>query len=172
MTTQKRAILGLAVLVLVAALAVFWLARDASGSASALTSAASTEATAASAEVRGEARDAAAEAVTRVYGYSWKTLADDKAAARALLTGDMPARYDRSMAGVATSSPRDHTVVSAEVVDTGVVTSSSSYARVLVFVNRRTVSDDLDKPSLDLDRVLVTLVHTGDAWLVSELDSL
>ena len=172
MTTQKRAILGLAVLVLVAALAVFWLARDASGSASALTSAASTEATAASAEVRGEARDAAAEAATRVYGYSWKTLADDKAAARALLTGDMPARYDRSMAGVATSSPRNHTVVSAEVVDTGVVTSSSSYARVLVFVNRRTVSDDLDKPSLDLDRVLVTLVHTGDAWLVSELDSL
>lgn len=172
MTTQKRAILGLAVLVLVAALAVFWLARDASGSASALTSAASTDATAASAEVRGEVRDAAAEAATRVYGYSWKTLADDKAAARALLTGDMPARYDRSMAGVATSSPRNHTVVSAEVVDTGVVTSSSSYARVLVFVNRRTVSDDLDKPSLDLDRVLVTLVHTGDAWLVSELDSL
>ena len=172
MTSRKRLILGLVLLVLAAALAVVWLARDAGGSTADVTSAASTEATAASAEARSEVRDAAAEAVTRVYGYSWETLADDKAAARALLTGDMPARYDRSMAGVATSSPRDHTVVSAEVVDTGVVTSSSSYARVLVFVNRSTTGDELDEPSLDLDRVLVTLVRTGGSWLISELDSL
>ena len=117
-------------------------------------------------------RDAAAEAAARVYGYSWKTLADDKAAARAVLTGDMPAQYDRTMAGVATSSSRDHTIVSATVVGTGVVTSSSSDARVLVFVNRSTTGDDVDTPSLDLDRVLVTLVRTGGHWLVSELDSL
>lgn len=172
MTTQKRLILGLVLLVLVAALALMWLARDASGSTADVTSAASIESTAASAQVRSEARDAAAQAVTRVYGYSWKTIVDDKAAARALLTGEMPARYDRSMTGVATSSRTDHTVVSAKVVDTGVVTSSSTYARVLVFVNRSTTSDVLDEPSLDLDRVLVTLVRTDGDWRVSELDSL
>jgi hypothetical protein len=172
MTTQRRVIMGLMLLVVLAAVAALWLARDGDGSAPSITSAASTEATAASAEVRSEVRDAAAEAATRVYGYSWKTLAADKAAARELLTDDMPAQYDRSMAGVATSSGRDHTVVSAKVVDTGVVTSSSTYARVLVFVNRSTTGDDLEKPSLDLDRVLVTLVRDGDEWLVSELDSL
>ena len=59
--------------------------------------------------------------------------------------GDMLRRYDRTMAGVATSSRRDRTVVSAEVVGTGLVTATSSYARVLVFVNQSTTGDDLDR---------------------------
>ncbi|MCW2739404.1 hypothetical protein [Nocardioides sp.] len=172
MTTQKRLISVLALLVLAAAVVVVWLVREDDGSAAAVTSAASTEATAVSAEVRSAVRDAAAEAATRVYSYGWETLADDKAAARELLTGGMLAQYDRTMAGVATSSRRDHTVVTAEVVDTGVVTASPAYARVLVFVNQRTEGDDLDTPLLDLDRVLVTLVRTRGVWKVSELDAL
>lgn len=172
MITQKRLTGVLALLVLAAAVVVAWLARDMGGSASAITSAASTEATAVSAGARSELREAAAEAATRVYSYSWETLADDKADARALLTGGMLAQYDRTMAGVATSSRRDRTVVSAEVVDTAVVTASSSYARVLVFVNQSTDGDDLEEPTLDLDRVLVTLVRTGGQWKVSELDAL
>ena len=172
MTTQKRLVAVLALLVLAAAVVVAWLARDVGASAAAITSAASTEATAVSAEARAELREAAAEAATRVYSYSWETLADDKADARALLTADMLAQYDRTMAGVATSSRRDRTVVSAEVVDTAVVSASSSYARVLVFVNQSTDGDDLEGPTLDLDRVLVTLVRTGGQWKVSELDAL
>jgi hypothetical protein len=62
--------------------------------------------------------------------------------------------------------------VSADVVGTGLVTATSSYARVLVFVNQSTTGDDLDEPRLDLDRVLVTLVRTGGEWKVSELDAL
>lgn len=172
MTTQTRLIGVLAVLVVAAAVVVGWLAMEGDGPAAGVTSAASSEATAVSARAAAELRDAAAEAATRVYSYSWQTLAEDKADARALLTGDMLGQYDRTMAGVATSSRRDHTVVSAEVVDTGVVTASSSYARVLVFVNQSTDGDDLDEPLLDLDRVLVTLVRTRDGWKVSELDAL
>lgn len=172
MTTQRRLVWALVLLVLVAVVVAAWLVRDAGGASPDVTSAASTEATAVSPELHAEVRDAAAEAATAVYRYSWDTLAEDKADARALLTGDMLGQYDRTMAGVATSSSRDHTVVSAEVVDSGVVTASSSYARVLVFVNQRTTSDDLDEPTLDLDRVLVTLVRTDDGWRVSELDAL
>ncbi len=172
MTTHRRIILGLVLLVLVAAVGVVWLARDVDGSAVAVTSAASTEATTASAEVRSDVRDAAAEAATRIYSYSWKTLVDDKVRARALLTGDMLRQYDRTMAGVVTSSARDHTVVSAEVVGTGVVTASSSYARVLVFVNQSTTGDEVAEPLVDLDRVLVTLERVGGEWKVSELDAL
>ena len=88
------------------------------------------------------------------------------------MTTAMQDRYDRTMAGVATSSRRDRSVVSAEVVDTALVTATSGDARVLVFVNQRTASDDLDEPTLDLDRVLVTLDRVDGEWKVSELDAL
>lgn len=171
--TQKRVTLGLGLLVLAAAIALAWLVRtDDAGSGPAVTSAESAEASVASASVKDTVLDVADEAATRVYSYSWQTLADDRAGARAMLTGDMLRQYDRTMAGVATSSRRDHTVVSADVVGTGLVTATSSYARVLVFVNQRTTGDDLDEPLLNLDRVLVTLVRTGGEWKVSELDAL
>jgi hypothetical protein len=173
MTTQKRVALGLVLLVLVAAVALVWLTRTGvSGAAAGITTAESAEATVASTAVKDEVLEVAAEAATRVYSYAWKTLADDKADARALLTGDMLRQYDRTMAGVATTSRRDRTVVSAEVVGTALVTATPSYARVLVFVNQSTDGDDLDEPLLDLDRVLVTLVRTRGAWRVSELDAL
>jgi Mce-associated membrane protein len=172
MTGQRRLIGVLALLVLVAAVVAAWLARSTNGPDAGVTSAASGGSTSASPATRAEVRDAAAEAAARVYSYSWDTLAADKADARALLTGDMLGQYDRAMAGVATSSRRDHTVVSARVLDTGIVTASSSHARVLVFVNQSTAGDELQKPTLDLDRVLVTLVRTGGAWKVSELDAL
>ena len=173
MTTQKRVALALTLLVLGAAVALTWLVRTGdAGSGSAVTTAASADASVASASVKDSVLSVADEAATRAYSYSWETLADDKADARAMLTGDMLRRYDRTMAGVATSSRRNHTVVSADVVGTGLVTATSSYARVLVFVNQSTTGDDLEKPLLDLDRVLVTLVRTGGAWKVSELDAL
>lgn len=172
MTTQKRLISGLAVLVLATALVAVWLLREVEGSAPDVTSAESTEATAPSAEVRAAVRDAAAEAASRAYSYSWETLADDKDEARARMTDTMQLQYDRTMAGVTTSSQRDHTVVSAEVLDTALVTSTSSYARVLVFVNQSTTGDDLAEPLVDLDRVLVTLERVGGEWKVSELDAL
>jgi Mce-associated membrane protein len=172
-TTQKRTIRGLAILVLVAAVALAWLARDAGvGASTDITSAEDDAATVASTGVKETALEVASDAATRAYSYSWKTLADDRAEAVAVMTNAMQRRYDRTMAGVGTSSRRDHAAVSAEVVDTALVTATSSYARVLLFVNQRTTGDTLDKPTLDLDRVLVTLVRTRDGWRLDELDAL
>jgi hypothetical protein len=172
-TTHRRWVVGLAVLVTLAAVALAWVVRDAGGEDSPTASSAdAADATVASAAVKGDVREAAAAGATAAYSYSWKTLADDKAAARALMTTAMQDRYDRTMAGVATSSRRDRSVASAEVVDTALVTATSTDARVLVFVNQKTASDDLDEPTLDLDRVLVTLHRVGGEWKVSELDAL
>ncbi|WP_374456775.1 hypothetical protein [Nocardioides sp.] len=171
--TQKRVAAVLAVAVLVAAVALGWLwtQRDDTSGAD-VTSAAAEDATVASADVRDTVLRSAEDAAARVYSWSWDSLADDKAAARALLTGGMLDQYDRTMAGVATSSRRDHRVVSAEVVGRALVHATTSYARVLVFVNQSTESKDLEKPTLDLDRVLVTLRLVDGDWLVSELDAL
>ncbi len=172
MTTQERVTLALAVLVLAAAAALVWLVRTGDPPVAGVTTAESDRAVVASPSVRDEVVSVAEEATERVYSYSWQSLTQDKVAARALLTGDMLAQYDRTMAGVVTSSVRDQTVVQARVVGAGLVTATRSDARVLVFVNQSTAGADLDEPELDLDRVLVTLVRTGGEWKVSELDAL
>lgn len=173
MTTQKRVVAALAALVLVAAVVLAWLVqRGGDAGATEVTTAESGDAVVASAAVKDTVREAASEAATRAYSYSWKTLAEDKADARDLMTEQMARRYDRTMAGVATTSRREHTEVSAAVAGTALVTASASDARVLVFVNQSTTGDDLEEPLLNLDRVLVTLVRAGGEWKVSELDAL
>ncbi|NPD06983.1 hypothetical protein HN031_20095 [Nocardioides sp. zg-1308] len=173
MTTQRRTmVVVLAVLVVAAAAVVVWLARSPASPPPDVAVADASDASVASVSVKDAVREAASEAVARAYSYSWETLADDKAAARALMTDSMQVRYDRTMAGVTTSSQEDRTVASADVVDTAVVTASTDAARVLVFVNQSTSAEDLEEPTLDLDRVLVTLERDDGTWKVDELDAL
>ena len=173
MSGVRRAALVLVVLVVAAAVALVWVLRDpGAGDAGEVTSAESAVATVVSSSVKQQAREVAADAATRAYSYAWDTLGDDRAEARALMTDAMRRRYDRTMAGIGTSSRRVHTVVSAEVVETGLVSATAAQARVLVFVNQRTSADDLDEPSLDLDRVLVTLERVDGRWRLADLDSL
>lgn len=170
---MNRWLVALTALVVLAAGALVWVLRDDGDDSGAdVSSADSADAAVVSSAVKETVRERAAEGASTAYGYSWRTLADDKAAARVLMTPAMRDRYDRTMAGVTTSSRRDRRVVEAEVVDTALVTASSTYARVLVFVNQRTSGDDLDRPTLDLDRVLVTVQRVGGDWKVSELDAL
>ncbi len=170
--TQRRTLTVLTTLVVVAVGMLVWLARGTGDPSSAVTTSESAEAVIASAEVKSDVNGAAAKAATRAYSYSWQTLGDDRAAARALMTRDMQRRYDRTMAGVSTSSQSNHTVVTAEVVDAATVTASTTYARVLLFVNQSTDGDNLDEPTLDLDRVLVTLRLVDGDWKLDELDAL
>ena len=171
--TTRRWIVALGALVVVAAAALVWVLRDGGDdSGTDVSSADSTDAVVASSMVKESARLGAAAGARAAYSYSWRSLSYDKAAARRLMTPAMRDRYDRTMAGVTTSSRRDRTAVAAEVVDTAVVTASATYARVLVFVNQRTSGRGLERPTLDLDRVLVTLRHVGGEWKVDELDAL
>lgn len=171
MSALRRAGVVLAILVVGAAVTLGWLLREGSPGTT-VTSAESADATVASQAVKQEVREVAAGAATRAYSYSWETLAEDKAQARALMTTAMQARYDRTMAGTGTTGQRERTVVSAEVVDTALVTATPTGARVLVFVNRRTTGRGLEEPLLDLDRVLVSLEDVDGEWKVSGLDAL
>ena len=170
---MNRWLVALMALVVLAAVALVWVLRDAGDdSGGDVSSAHAADAVVASSTVKESARQGAAAGAHAAYTYPWKTLADDKAAARDLMTPAMRDRYDRTMAGVATSSRRDHRVVKAEVVDTALVTASPTYARAPAFVNQRTSGKDLDRPTLDLDRVLVTVQRVDGQWKVSELDAL
>ena len=171
--SSSRVAGALAVLVALAAAVLAWLVLASDGADRAdVTTAESSDAVVASARTKAQVLDAAVDVTTRASSYSWKTLGDDRAAARALMTAEMRRRYDRTMAGVGTASRNDHTVVTAEVVESALVTATSSYARVLLFVNQTTDSDTLDEPLLDLDRVLVTLVREDGEWRLDVLDAL
>jgi hypothetical protein len=171
--TVNRRLAVLAALVVLAAAALAWVLHDPRDVAGAdVSSADATDAVVASSSVKESARVNAAAGARAAYSYSWRSLDDDKAAARSVMTPTMQRRYDRTMAGVTTSSRRDRTVVEAEVVDTALVTASATYARVLVFVNQRTTGRGLERPTLDLDRVLVTLRRVDGEWKVDELDAL
>ena len=170
---MNRWLVALTALVVLAAGALVWVLRDAGDDSGAdVSSADSADAVVVSSAVKEAVRERAAEGASAAYGYSWRTLADDKAAARVLMTPAMRDRYDRTMAGVTTSSRRDRRVVEAAVLDPALVTAASRYARVRVVLNQRTSGDDLDRPTLDLDRVLVTVQRVGGDWKVSELDAL
>src|SRR4029079_2087894 len=129
-----------------------------------VSSADSADAVVASSAVKEAARLGAAQGARAAHRHSWEAETHHKGAARRLMTPTMRDRYDRTMAGVTTASRRDRRVVEAEVLDTALVTASPTYARVLVFVNQRTSGDDRQRPSLDLDRVLVTLERVDGDW--------
>jgi hypothetical protein len=170
---MNRWLVALTALVVLAAAGLVWALQGAGeDSGSDVSSADSADAVVVSSEVKESARLGAAAGARAAYSFSWRTLTYDRAAARRLMTPAMRDRYDRTMAGVSTSSRRDRRVVKAEVVDTALVTASPTYARVLVFVNQRTSGKDLDRPTLDLDRVLVTVQRVDGGWKVSELDAL
>jgi Tfp pilus assembly protein PilV len=172
-TVLNRWLVVLVALVVLAVGALVWALTDTRDvAATDVSSADAAAAVVVSSAVKDAVRTRASTGAAAAYGYSWRTLADDKDAARRLMTPTMQQRYDRTMAGVTTSSRRDRAVVEAEVVDAALVTASATYARVLVFVNQRTSGRGLERPTLDLDRVLVTLRRVGGDWKVDELDAL
>ena len=173
-TTQRRVAAALAVAVVVAALAVAWLVRerrDAQRPVEANTAEAA-RAAAGSAALKAEVRAAAEDAATKVFSYSYTSLTADKAAARELLTGEMLEQYDDAMAGVVGTSRTNRTVVSVTVLGSALISVRGDDAKVLVFVNQRTRGTNLEKPLLDLDRVVVTLTGGSGEWKVTELDAL
>lgn len=164
----------LAVAVVAAAIALGWAVRDRRDAQRPVegNTAEAVGAVVASAALKTEVRDVAEDAAAKAFSYSHTSLTADKAAARALLTGEMLEQYDDTMAGVVSTSLAHQTVVSATVLDSALISVTERDATVLVFVNQRTTGTDLKRPLLDLDRVVMTLQRESGEWKVSELDAL
>ena len=169
--TVATIVLALAVLGAGAVLTRMLLADDEVGSGRTVTAAASSSVITSVAD-RADVVAAGTRAAEEVLGYSWRTLEDDAPAARRLLTGEMLEQYDDTVARVAQRARADHTVVRAEVAASSAVSVAPDEATVLLFVDLRTTGRDLDRPRVELNRVVLTLRRTGGEWLASELDVL
>ncbi len=129
------------------------------------------------ADSRTAATEAARSAAEVVLSYDYETLDDDFAAAEAVSTGAFKEEYaetsENAIRSVATETQAQ---VSAEPLSAGIVSATSDQVVVLLFVDQTTLSNRLDQPKTDQNRVRFTMVRTAvdgqDRWLVSEVDAL
>jgi hypothetical protein len=62
------------------------------------------------------------------------------------------------------------TVVTSDVLGTGVVDAEKDKVRVVVFVNQSSVKGDAN-PAIFQNRVVATMVKDGDRWLLDGVQS-
>ena len=129
------------------------------------------------ADARSSALEQARTAAETVLSYSYRTLDDDFAAATAVSTGRFKDDYERtSQSAVREVATQTEAEVKADVVSAGVVSGTADRVVVLLFVDQTTVSNRLDRPKTDQNRVRLTMVRStsdeGPTWLVEQVDAL
>jgi Mce-associated membrane protein len=125
------------------------------------------------AEARLTGRDAAAAQVQKILSYDHASFDKGTAEAEKLMTERFRQEYDDTVGLVREDALAKESVVQAEVVASSVVEADTDRVEALLFVNQTTDANDLKKPRVDLNRVVVTLVPDGDGgWLVDKLEAL
>lgn len=115
------------------------------------------------------AQNAAEAAIVPVLSFDYRHLEADASAARGYLTEDYRAKYDQTFALVEQNAPGIQTVVSADVIASGIVRSSDDRVDVLLFVNRPTTNKADTEPVIYRDQVTARMLLVGDRWLIDDL---
>jgi Mce-associated membrane protein len=123
------------------------------------------------ADATSDAQDAAERAVVTILAYDYRTLDADQKAAGALMTPDYEEKYDELFEVIKQNAEAVKPVVTVEVVASGIVRSGENRVDVLVFVNRPTTNAQRTEPVESRDQVVMTMVESGDDWLVDCLDT-
>lgn len=111
------------------------------------------------------ARRAAETAIGPVLSYDFRDLEASRSAATAFMTPAYTEVYEQNFAGfIEENAPATQTIVTAEVVDSGIVRTGDDRVDVLVFVNRPTRNASGD--SVSRDQVTVRMLDVGGSWLV------
>lgn len=114
---------------------------------------------------------AAKEGIEAALSYSPENLDKDLATAKSHLTGQFLDYYSDFTAKVVTPAAKNKGVkTEANVARAAVSQMWPGKADVLVFVNQVTTSKDRPTPALATSTVRVTMVKTGDRWLISEFN--
>lgn len=125
------------------------------------------------ASVRKEATAAGRADAKVILSYDYRTLDKDFRVGRRATTGDFRAEYQKTTSKLVKGSAKKyHTVVTATVVASSVVSASREKVKLLLYVDQNTVSDLKKNGRLDQNRVLMTVVDVNGQWLVSDLESL
>ncbi|MCW2813232.1 MAG: hypothetical protein JWN84_687 [Nocardioides sp.] len=111
------------------------------------------------------ARKAAEVAIVPVVSYDYRDLDQSQAAATSFMTPAYADVYDKNFSAIVSeNAATTKTIVTAEVVSSGVVRTGESRVDVLVFLNRPTRNASGDKVSRD--QVTVQMLDVDGTWLV------
>lgn len=125
-----------------------------------------------------DASAAAERALKAVLSYDYRHMEADRDRAVQFLTPAYKKDYLKTFNELLTQGPdgspgpveKTKAVVTADVLDTGVVDAESDRVRIIAFVNQSSVKGD-GQPTVFQNRVVATMVHRGDRWLVDNLKS-
>lgn len=119
-----------------------------------------------------EAPAAAERASAAILSYDYKTLDADEKAAERYLTPAYGKKYAETFRLVRTSAAKLHAKVQAEVKASGVTRAEEDRATVLLYVDQTTTSTAHGgEPQVALNRVQLSMVKRGGAWLVDDVTS-
>ncbi|WP_328646542.1 hypothetical protein OHS58_46765 [Amycolatopsis sp. NBC_00348] len=109
-------------------------------------------------------------AMNRIFSYSYdKTDVTEKAAA-AVLRGSAKDSYDKLFAQVREKAPQQKLVLTSRVSAIAVQDLRNGHARLLVFLDQSAVRADNNATDSAAAQLSVTAEHTGDGWVVTELE--
>lgn len=128
-------------------------------------------------EAGPEATAAAERALTAVLSYDYRHMEADRDRAVTFLTPRYEKQYLKTF-GLLTEGPdgapggavKTKAVVTADVLNAGVVDAESDLVRVIAFVNQSSVKGE-GQPAIFQNRVVATMVHQGGDWLVDNITS-
>lgn len=127
------------------------------------------------AAVRSSTRAAQAgaeRAAAAVLSFDYRDLDASEATAASFLTDDYRRTdYEPLFEVLRENAPSTQTVVTVEVVASGIVRSGEDRVSVLVFVNRPTQRADLTEPEVYRDQVTMEMVEVDGEWLVDAMDT-
>ncbi len=116
------------------------------------------------------AQSAAERAIVPVLSYDAKTLDDDQADGAVLHDVGLPqASTTSSSRLIKENAPETETVVSAEVVASGIVRSGEDRVEVLLFVNQPTTNKEQSEPVVFKNQVRVTMQLVDGDWLIDDM---
>jgi Mce-associated membrane protein len=130
------------------------------------------------AEAGPDASASAERALKQVLSYDYRHMEADRDRAARFLTPAYRKTYLKNYNDLLIAGPdggpgpavKTQAVVTADVLDTGVVDAERNRVRVVAFVNQSSVKGS-GSPTILQNRLVVTMVHSGDDWLIDKITS-
>jgi Mce-associated membrane protein len=116
-----------------------------------------------------DAQAAAERAIVAIVSYDYRSLDDDQAKASAYMTEDFGKDYEALFAVIRENAPETKTILTTDVVASGVVRSGDDRVQVFMFINNPRTNAEITTPEVGRNQVTVTMEKVGDDWLVDDL---
>ena len=114
---------------------------------------------------------AASQGTVALLSYAPESLDRDLAAAKSHLTGDFLTYYSKFTDQIVAPAAKQKAVrTTASVVQAAVSELHPDSAKVLVFLNQTTMSNERPEPSQTASSVVVSLTKSNGTWLISAFD--